>query len=224
MYFNRTTYFLCFLFAFCVISPVLADEYTVKSGDVLSVIADHYGLTSEDLARANGFSSDHVLMPGDVIYIPVQNNSSSGYSATVNASDVNLRSGPSLQDGIICVLNKGEQVSIIEDRGQWCYIRLSDGYEGWIKGDFLGGSSSSVPSSSYTPKHYIKKSYIYGEEINVRKKPSFDSGILFTVSNNEKIYVLDRRGDWIYVAFSDGVKGWIYYDYIECYAGQPSTE
>ncbi|MEQ8170976.1 MAG: NlpC/P60 family protein [Candidatus Eremiobacterota bacterium] len=211
-------------------SYALAGSYVVKSGDSLSAIANSIGLTSEELAAANGISRDKVLMPGDVIYIPSGGSSGGGGSYyVINASDVNLRSGPSCQDAVLCGLNKGEKIKIIEDRGQWCYVRLSDGYEGWVTGDYIGyaSSSSSSPSSSsssYTPQKYITKSYVCSDSVNVRKKPSFNADILFSASINQTVYVLNWRGDWIYVAFNDGTKAWMYYDYIACYHGQPSLE
>ena len=93
-------------------SYALAGNYVVQSGDSLSGIANSIGLTSEELAAANGISRDKVLMPGDVLYIPSAQSSGGGGSYyVINASDVNLRSGPSRQDGVLCALNKGEKIN-----------------------------------------------------------------------------------------------------------------
>ena len=101
---------------FSTASYAVAGNYVVKSGDSLSGIANSVGLTSEELAAANGISRDRVLMPGDVLYIPSQGSSGGGSYYVITASDVNLRSGPSRQDGVLCALNKGEKIKIIEPK------------------------------------------------------------------------------------------------------------
>lgn len=47
-----------------------ADEYEVKSGDSLSVIARDHGVTTEELAAQNGISDLHLIRVGQVLTIP----------------------------------------------------------------------------------------------------------------------------------------------------------
>lgn len=46
-------------------------QYTVKSGDSLFIIARQYGISVEDLKRANALTSD-ILIPGQILKVPGQ--------------------------------------------------------------------------------------------------------------------------------------------------------
>lgn len=53
--------------------PSEPHEYTVKSGDTLGQIAQHYGISLEALIAANQLVNPDILRVGDVITIPVSN-------------------------------------------------------------------------------------------------------------------------------------------------------
>ena len=229
--FNLFGWLILVSFLLCTVSTTFAGEYVVKEGDTLSGIASLYGLSSHDIRKMNSLSEDYIIVPGEVLYVPTSSgsgsSSGSSYWVTVSASDVNLRQNPSLDSNIICSLKKGESAEILKEQGQWCYIALADGYQGWVSGDFLGGGQSNYsPNSSYTytPSSYIAESYTCGTNINVRSGPGHNEKVLFGANKNEELYVLDYEGDWIYVAFTDGAEGWVYYDYIDLYHGEPSVE
>ena len=58
-----------------VVRPAAAQpvvSYTVAAGDTLDTIANHHGVTVEELMAANGYGSrDRVLYAGDRIQVPV---------------------------------------------------------------------------------------------------------------------------------------------------------
>ena len=47
------------------------DIYTVQSQDTLEKIANQFGTTIGVLAQINGFGSNHVLVPGNQLIVPV---------------------------------------------------------------------------------------------------------------------------------------------------------
>ena len=53
-----------------VAGPASAHDYVVKSGDSLSVVARDHGVTTAELAAANGISNLHVIRVGQVLTIP----------------------------------------------------------------------------------------------------------------------------------------------------------
>ncbi|PKG36731.1 LysM peptidoglycan-binding domain-containing protein, partial [Psychrobacter sp. Sarcosine-3u-12] len=65
-------------------------NYTVKSGDTLSGIAQKHGVNTNDLARANGLKLTDTIRPGDKLKIPSNETSSSstGSSSQSSRTDV----------------------------------------------------------------------------------------------------------------------------------------
>ncbi len=53
-----------------LVAPVAAQDYEVKPGDSLSVIARDHGVTTEELAAVNGISDLHLIRIGQVLSIP----------------------------------------------------------------------------------------------------------------------------------------------------------
>lgn len=58
------------LLAVGFIAPVGAQEHVVQSGESLSVIARDHGVTTDQLAAANGISNYHLIRVGQVLSIP----------------------------------------------------------------------------------------------------------------------------------------------------------
>lgn len=51
---------------------------------------------------------------------------------TVNAAELNLRSGPGLDHSVTGAVHKGEVLAVIESVPDWSYIRTPDGIYGWV--------------------------------------------------------------------------------------------
>ena len=55
----------------------------------------------------------------------------------VTVAATNLRSGPTLQDPILTVLPKGEEVQRIDQKESWTKVQTSEGKTGWVFSEFL---------------------------------------------------------------------------------------
>ena len=76
-------------------NPVNASNtYTVKSGDSLSGIAAKVGVSLTELLSANGFQKSSVILPGQVIKLPLKNPSTA--ASTSSAKTYAVKSGDSL--------------------------------------------------------------------------------------------------------------------------------
>lgn len=109
----------------------------------------------------------------------------SDYTArgTVTASKLNVRSGPSTSYSIIHALWNGNKVSIIGVSNGWCRIRLSDGRIGWVSGNYITESDSTVQQkidkAVSLSKSLIGTPYAYG---GTSPSTGFDcSGLTFYV-------------------------------------------
>ncbi len=57
---------------FGLVAPAAAEDYVVQPGDSLSVIARDHGVSTSELADANGISDRHLIRVGQVLSIPGQ--------------------------------------------------------------------------------------------------------------------------------------------------------
>ncbi len=55
-----------------------ADQYVVQAGDTLAKIADRFGLTVDDLVRANSIANPNLLGVGQLLIVPVSTPSADG--------------------------------------------------------------------------------------------------------------------------------------------------
>lgn len=74
---RRRSFLLALIMMIIMSIPAFAseDSYTVKSGDVLWKIAQHYGLDYKELATFNGIKNPNSISVGQVIKIPVNTDS-----------------------------------------------------------------------------------------------------------------------------------------------------
>jgi SH3 domain protein len=66
--------------------------------------------------------------------------SASVYGKTMYVSDVlklTLRSGPSIENKIIAVIESGQEMEVIKSGDEWSQVRLPNGKEGWVLSRYL---------------------------------------------------------------------------------------
>ena len=89
-------------------------------------------------------------------------------TATVTASQLNVRSGPSTAYSIVHVLRQGETVEVIGESDGWYQIRLKDGRVGWSSGQYLNLNSQSVARQAKVDavlnraKSFLGTPYVWG--------------------------------------------------------------
>lgn len=76
-----------------------------------------------------------------VVFLPA------AYAAPgVVTSNVNVRSGPGTNYGVVDVVQRGQQVDVQQCQGSWCYI-AKPGPDGWVSGNFLSAGGGQVNPS-----------------------------------------------------------------------------
>ncbi|WP_053957533.1 SH3 domain-containing C40 family peptidase [Inediibacterium massiliense] len=115
---------------------------------------------------------------------------------TVTGTSVNVRQQPSTDAQKIISLKNGDNVQIMNDKGDWYQISF-DNKEGWIH------------------KDYVKaKMQITGNGVNLRVAPSTDCEVSGTLSGGTLVEVKSTEQDWYAVQTEDGQIGWVYSKYV----------
>ena len=110
------------------------------------------------------------LLPGTAAFAATTNTAivAIDSTATVKASSLNMRSGPSTSYSIMHVLWQGNTVKVIGESSGWYQIRLTDGRVGWVSGQYLSLNNQAsarqqkVDAVISYAKSFIGTSYVYG--------------------------------------------------------------
>lgn len=135
-------------------------------------------------------------------------NSGNGQSATINASDVNVRSNPNSNSAIRATLPRGTGVTIIERSGNWSYV-VAGRVEGWVFSEYLTLGSSGGSSGN----RQIAITNV--ADVNVRSQPDPYAAIRVTLPQGTGVTITDRNGNWSYVEVAGGRgEGWVFTRYL----------
>lgn len=115
----------------------------------------------------------------------------------VTPEKLNVRKGPSVENDKIGSLDRGMVVEILETSNGWNKVKLSDGNEGWVSGDYTAKEKATVTAT----------------ELNVRKGPSIENDKIGSLANGTVVEILEHENDWYKVKLDDNQEGWISGDY-----------
>lgn len=136
-------------------------------------------------------------------------------SGTVIATSLNVRTGPGTTydkvavNGSYAFLKKSDKVSILSVKNGWYKISFTYNgkkTEGYVMEEFIKASGSITPTPTPTPKttpaptvttdkltaDYKIAGTVNATNLNVRQKPAINSTKLASLTNNEKVTVLNE--------------------------------
>ena len=131
----------------------------------------------------------------------------------VDASVVNVRTGPGLSYDIMSQVTGGEKVTMLSEENEWYKVRLNNDQIGWIASWLIENTEVSAATN--------KIGTVTGEEVNIRSESNLDSTILGKVANGTELTVLFQQEGWTQVQYN-GQVAWISSDLIEI--SESSTE
>lgn len=109
---------------------------------------------------------------------------------------VNIRKGPGTQYGIITQVNKNTLLNVLDKSGDWYKVKLQNGTIGWIAGWLTA-----------TP--LLSSIKVNANDVNIRKGPGTNYGIITQAKKDTALSVLDKSGNWYKVKLPNGTTGWI---------------
>ena len=164
--------------------------HVLRQGDTVEVIGESDGWYQIRLKDGRvGWSSGQYLN---------LNSQSAARRATVTASQLNVRSGPSTAYSIVHVLRQGETVEVIGESDGWYQIRLKDGRVGWSSGQYLNLNSQSA----------ARRATVTASQLNVRSGPSTAYSIVHVLRQGETVEVIGESDGWYQIRLKDGRVGW----------------
>lgn len=125
------------------------------------------------------------------------------YAAQTTGSSVNLRT--TAGGAVMTSLPQNAKIAVIENSGDW-YKVAAYGMTGYVSGQYVKG----IPDCDFT----LGTATVTCETtVNVRSKPSTDSGVLTSVSNGGVVWVIGVENGWYKVTVGD-VTGYMAAPYV----------
>ncbi|WP_270647299.1 C40 family peptidase [Paeniclostridium hominis] len=169
----------------------------------------HVGWSSDEFISLSGGSNNSGSNNNTNTETP-----SSGKKATVTASALNVRSGPSTNDGVIGTAYKGNTVEILQSSGGWHKVKLSNGKIGWVSGKYLSLSGDTNNNTNTETPSTGKKATVTASALNVRSGPSTSNSIIGKAYKGNTVEILDSSNGWYKIKLSNGQVGWASSQYI----------
>jgi SH3-like domain-containing protein len=146
--------------------------------------------------------------------------------ATIGASAVNMRAGPSSSAQQLAVLQPGEAVQTGQSINGWVRVTRADGSSGWMYSSYLSGNAQAQAASDPAPKKVAStqqpratvkggdgdlrdRMARIGSELPAYDRPGSAARAIFTFSPGERVRIAEVRGNWLRVETNDGTSAWI---------------
>ena len=193
----------------------------VYTGKVLNILETKNGWHKIQLSNSKtGWVS------GDYVSIASQGSSFSAMGR-VNATSLNVRTGPGTSYSVKSKLSNGSQVSITEKSNGWYKISSSNGVNGWVSGDYIklvgNDSSSNNESIDVSGEKYNATGKVNATSLNVRTGPGTSYSVKSKLSNGSQVSITEKSNGWYKISSSNGVNGWVSGDYIKLVGNDSSS-
>ena len=140
-------------------------------------------------------------------------------TGSINAQDVNFRTGPAVSYSRIKKLAKGTELTAYTLTDGWYYVNI-DGVYGYVIEQYVNIEETvqqpeATPEPEKTPvaAYRAKAGTVTRSAVNFREAASTASARLRQLDKNTAVYVLLQDGDY-YKAVVDGQFGYIYTEYV----------
>ena len=135
----------------------------------------------------------------------------------VNASRVNLRSGPGAGYPVVTVLATGQQFTLLSRNvdGSWVQAQLITGLTGWVNARFVA-TSTSVPNLAVSQSTGRYNATVGAHFLNVRGGPGANFEIVGKLVRGQGMDLVGRNLDstWAQIQMPGGASGWVSARYI----------
>ncbi|MGL5693482.1 MAG: SH3 domain-containing protein, partial [Peptostreptococcaceae bacterium] len=184
---------------------------SIKKGTEVGVISESNGWSKIKYSGKVGYvSSEYLASEGGS-----SNNSNETVKSykIVDATSLNIRSGPGTNYSKIGSVKNKAEVGVISESNGWSKIKYS-GKVGYVSSKYLinkGGSSSGGSNdSSESVKSY---KIVDATSLNVRSGPGTNYSKIGSVKNNEEVGIISESNGWSKIKYS-GKVGYVSSEYL----------
>lgn len=136
-----------------------------------------------------------------------------GTGFIVNASILNVRSGPGAGFSVVARVNTGAVVTVYgrNTDSSWLQVQLANGLSGWVNARYVA-ANFDINTLPVTGGTSLYSAVVTGAfRLNVRSGPSAGFSIVATISRGDTVSLIARTGDsaWVEVSLANNVRGWI---------------
>lgn len=176
------------------------DRLNMRSGPstsyrVLRVLTK--GSSVEVISTSNNWSK--IKYSGITGYVLDEHLKSNTTVKYINASGVNVRSGPSTSDSILGRLNKNDKVEIISESGSWSKINYK-GSTAYVSSQYL---SNKQIEEDKNEEENISNKKVTASTLNVRSGPSTSYSIIGTLYKGNVVKPLSQDNGWVKIKLND---------------------
>lgn len=143
-----------------------------------------------------------------ILIYPTHADAENTYVITTEGN-VNIRSGPGLENSILQKADKGQAFLLIKKEEEWSQINLGNGEYGWVANWLLTPSTDT--GSQHTTQEQLAISI--ADHLRVRKMPGTNSEIIGILNKGESVEVIETDNNWVKINTPAG-HGWVYQEYL----------
>lgn len=118
------------------------------------------------------------------------------FQGEVNTDNINIRSDSTINSEVICKVNKGDRVELIQELYDWYKIKLPKSTPAFIKKDLV------IPLDDKTAR-------VAKDRVNIRLKANESSLIIGRINQGELINILKDEQQWYRIESVNNSFGWI---------------
>ncbi|WP_230574477.1 SH3 domain-containing protein [Bacillus rhizoplanae] len=146
-------------------------------------------------------------------------------TATVNATNLNIRQQPTTQSPIIGQVKQGTTVKILEVQKEWAKIS-HNGKEGYVSLQFLKivGTKPAIESKQQPSINNGQREtgVVTATRLNVRNSPVLGSTLLGSVQKGENVTILGKANGWAKIEYK-GKEGYVSLEFVKL-EGKPAEK
>ena len=162
----------------------------------------------------SGYASGDYLSIGGGSSSSVATDGATGTAYVIDGR-LNLRSGPSLDSGVITVMPDGAAVSLTGEYANGFLGVVYDGIAGFAYGDYLSTSGNSLAPAPETPSgNVVGTATVNTDALNIRSGPSTSNSVLGVMLYGASVSLTGDSSNGFAGIIYDGIQGWAYADYL----------